>query len=91
MARPSNIDPEAIRLIEEADWPWSDRDRAFVEACDPKQETTEQYRSRSPGQVSYDELQDHGLTGSASRAARRAGLEWLRTRLHPGPTGGKLR
>jgi hypothetical protein len=84
MSRPSNIDSEVMRLIEEADWPWSDWNRAFVEARDPEQETTADYRSRSPGQISYVELQDHRLTGSASSAERQAGLQWLRGKLHLG-------
>jgi hypothetical protein len=74
MSIPSNIDPEAMRLIEEADWPWSELGRAFVEARDPERETTENYRSRPPARISYDELRDHGLAGTASRADREEGL-----------------
>jgi hypothetical protein len=81
MSIPSNIDSEAIMLLEEADWPWSNIDRAFIKARDPGQETTEQYRSHQPDQINYEELRDHGLAGSASAAQREAGLQWLRGRL----------
>ena len=65
MAKPGDIDPEALHLLEESDWPWSDWHRAFVEARDPERETTEEYRARQPARVSYAELQDNGLAGSA--------------------------
>jgi hypothetical protein len=81
MAIPSNIDSEAIRLLEEADWPWSDTHMAFIEARDPERETTEDYHSRSPDRISYAELRDQGLAGSAPTPEREAGLRWLRGRL----------
>jgi hypothetical protein len=81
MSIPSNIDSEAIRLLEEADWPWHDFSMAFVKARNPEQETTEQHRSHPPDQISYVELRDHGLAGPASTARREAGLQWLRGRL----------
>jgi hypothetical protein len=81
MSTPSDIDPEAIRLLAEADWPWSEWDRAFVKARDPGRETTEEYRLRPPAQVGHGDLRDHGLAGPASAPAREAGLRWLRERL----------
>ena len=81
MAIPTNIDPEAARLLEEVDWPWSDTEKAFIEARDPKKETTEEYRSRSSARISYEELRDHGLAGPAPRTEREARLRWLRERL----------
>lgn len=81
MSRPDDIDHEAMRLLEEADWPWSDHHKAFVEARDPQRETTEEYRGRQPAYIAYAELQDHGLAGQALPAARRAGIQWLREKL----------
>lgn len=81
MARPGDIDPEALRLLEESDWPWSDNHRAFVEARDPDRETTEQYRGRQPAQVTYAALRDHGLAGSTPGGGREAGIRWLRDTL----------
>jgi hypothetical protein len=54
---------------------------AFVEARDPERETTEDYRSRSPARISYEELRDEGLAGPASTVEREDGLRWLRGRL----------
>jgi hypothetical protein len=86
MARPSNIDAEAIRLLEQANWPWSDLHMAFIEARDTEQETIEGSLTRPKGQVNSPELWDHGLAGSASMAEREAGLQWLRGRLHAAST-----
>lgn len=81
MARLGDIDPEAIRLLEEADWPWSNRDKAFVEARDPERETTAQYRARNKAQVTYAQLRDHGLAGRAAAGERDVGISWLRETL----------
>jgi len=81
MAMPTNIDPEAVRLLEEANWFWSDAEKAFIEARDPEKETTEEYRSRSPTRISYEELRDYGLAGSASGTERETTLRWLRNKL----------
>ncbi len=81
MTIPSNIDSEALRLLEEADWPWSDAHKAFVKARDPERETTEDYRSRSPDRISDEELRACGLAAPASLGGREAGLRWLRERL----------
>jgi hypothetical protein len=82
MAISSNVNSEAILLLEEADWLWSDAHMAFVKARDPERETTEDYRSRSPDRIGYEELQDHGPAGPASTAEREAGLRWLRERIY---------
>jgi hypothetical protein len=81
MAKPTDIDLEATRLLEKVNWPWSDAEKSFVEARDPQKETTEQYRSRIRAKVTYEELRDHGLAGPGSRSEREAGLKWLRERL----------
>lgn len=82
MSMLSTINPEAIQLLDEADWLWSGRDGAFVKARDPEKETIEQYRSHPPDLISYEELHNHGLTGRTLTAEREAGLQWLRGRLH---------
>ena len=78
MTKPADIDPEALRLLEESDWPWSDWHRAFVEAREPQRETTEQYRARQPAQVTYEALRDHGLAGPTPTVGREPGITWLR-------------
>jgi len=74
MSRLDDIDPEAIRLIEDADWLWSDWDRAFVKARDPESETRGGYRRGLRAQISSDDLRDYGLAGRASNEKREAGL-----------------
>lgn len=81
MTMPTSIDPEAVRLFEEADWAWNDNKKAFIEARQPNQESTADYRSRLPGSVGYGELRDHGLAGTTSAPNRDKGLAWLRRRL----------
>jgi hypothetical protein len=81
MGIPADIDPEVIRLLEEADWPWSNGEKAFVEARNPEKETTEEYRKRSPERIGYGQLRDHGLAGPTSGKERETGLQWLRDRL----------
>ena len=81
MTIPTDIDSEAIRLLEESDWPWSNWDKAFIESRNPERETTEDYRRRSPNRISYAELKDHGLANSSSTEVREAGMIWLRGKL----------
>jgi hypothetical protein len=81
MTIPGDIDSEAIRLLKKADWPWDGFEKAFIEARDPKQETTEDYRGRALARISYAELRDHGLAGKASTEERDAGIKWLRKKL----------
>lgn len=81
MGVPTNIDPEAVQLLEEFNWLWSDAERAFIEARDPEQETTEEYRSRFKARVTYEDLRDHGFVGPVSGREREAGFGWLRERL----------
>jgi len=81
MTIPSNVDAEAIRLLDEADWPWSDLEKAFVKSRNPDRETTGEYLQRSSNRISYAELKDHSLVGSESTEAREAGIRWLRGKL----------
>lgn len=81
MPRPNDIDPEALRLLGETDWPWSDHHRGFVEARDPQRETSEEYRTRQATQIGHAELRDHGLAGPAPAVRRETGIRWLRGKL----------
>jgi len=81
MSIPGNIDSAAIRFFEEAQWPWSDTHMAFIEPRDPERETANEYRSRSPIQISYEGLRDHHLAGPSSTAGQEEGLRWLRGKL----------
>ncbi len=81
MAIPHDIDPQAVRLLLEADWPWDDRQRAFVEARQPERQSTANYRSGSARSIGYGELRDHGLARARSVANRDKGLAWLRRSL----------
>jgi hypothetical protein len=76
-----NIDPEAVRLLEEADWHWSECHNSFEQGRDPDKETTEEYLNHPPDRISYEELRDHGLAGQALTADREAGFQWLRRKL----------
>ncbi len=78
MAISRDIDPQAVRLLLEADWPWDDRKKAFVEARQPERESAANYRSRSPRSIGYGELRDRGLAGATDGANRDKGLAWLR-------------
>ncbi len=81
MAIPHDINPQAVQLFQEADWPWDDRKKAFVEARQPDRESTAKYRSRSSRSIGYGELRDHGLAGATSAANCDKGLAWLRRSL----------
>ncbi len=78
MAIPRDIDPQAVRLLLEADCPWDDRKKAFVEARRPERESPTNYRRRLLRSIGYGELRDHGLAGTVSSAKRDKGLAWLR-------------
>jgi hypothetical protein len=76
MSIPRNSDAEARQLLEEAGWPWSDWEMAFVKARDPERETREAYRSQPNAYVTIEELRGHHLAGSASSAQRPRGRLW---------------
>ena len=81
MSRPGDIAPEAIRLLEDADWLWSEWDKAFVKARDPGSETIGEYRRGLRAQISHDTLRGCGLAGRVSEGKRDAGLRWNRRKL----------
>lgn len=90
MAMPTNIDSEAIRLLQEADyWPWSDFERAFIAARDLDKETLEEYNKPFQARISYEELQFHSLagpdsgTGGGASLASRAVVDLEITRTFP--------
>ena len=74
--------PEAIRLLEEADYVWSKYIVAF-KARDPNAKTTEESPCRLKSTISYEEMRDHGLVQSAPENEQRLGLQWLRNKLNP--------
>jgi len=76
-----NIDTEALKLLVESDWIWSDIDYAFIKARDPMKENTEQYRTHERNKINYEELREHNLVNPKSTVSRDAGLEWLRKRV----------
>lgn len=78
---PSEVfSPEAIRLLEEADYVWSKYIVAF-KARDPNVQTTEEQPCRLKSTISYEEMRDHGLVQSAPENEQELGLQWLRNKL----------
>ncbi len=81
MAIPNDIDRTAVQLLINADWPWDDSRKAFVEARRPDAVSSAEYKHRTPRSIGYGELRDHGLAGAISQARRDNGLAWLRSAL----------
>ena len=83
MPIPKDIDPDAVKLFEEHDWPGNDWAWSFVQARRPGKESTESYRRRQPPSISYEELQDHNLVVTDSRDMREAAeaVTWLQERI----------
>ena len=81
MSLTKNLDPEAIRLLGEADWVWSEIDCAFIKARDPMKEDTEQFRYRDANKINYEDLRDHNLVKPTPKRGREAGIKWLRKRI----------
>ena len=78
MATPKDIDPQALQLLIDAEWPWDGWQMAFVEPRHPEAESSDEYRRRAPRSIGYAELRDRGLAGTTSQALRESGLAWLR-------------
>jgi hypothetical protein len=83
MPIPKDVDPDAVRIFEENDWPWNDWTWSFVQARRPGKESTEQYTTRHAPSISYEELQDHDLLITDSRTMEQAaeGVTWLREKI----------
>jgi hypothetical protein len=83
MPIPKDIDPDAVRLFQENDWPWNDWTWSFVQARRPRKESAKQYGERHPPSISYEELQDHNLVVTDSRDMQQAaeGVTWLQGRI----------
>ena len=83
MPIPKDIDPDAVKLFEEYDWPWNDWTWSFVQARRPGKESAESYRQRQSPSISYEELQDHNLVVTDSRDMREAAeaVTWLQERI----------
>ena len=85
MPLPKGIDPEALELLAEDDWPWDDWLFGFRRAR-RSHETAEAYDLRPPDLVTYAELEDQGLINERLRPAHRQNaLEWLRARIRSAP------
>jgi hypothetical protein len=83
MPIPKDMDPDAVKLFEEHDWPWSDWAWSFVQARRPGKESTESYRRRQPPSISYEELQDHNLIITDTRDIGQAAeaVAWLQKKI----------
>jgi hypothetical protein len=73
---------EAIRLLENANFIWSNSENAFIEARDPEKETTAEYLGRPLSKISLEEMRDHCLLKTDSVPEQELGLQWLRKKLH---------
>jgi hypothetical protein len=85
MPLPKGIDPQALELLEEDDWPWDDWLFGFRRAR-RSHETAEAYSQRPPDLVTHAELEDQGLINQRLRPAhRQKALEWLKARISSAP------
>lgn len=85
-----DIDPEAVKLLEEAEWRWDQSAYAFRRTRRAHGETTEAYKARQrlqpcPDVISYEELDQHGLAPHKQDVVtaheKANGLRWLRERI----------
>ncbi|MGH7815688.1 MAG: hypothetical protein ACREQI_17005 [Candidatus Binataceae bacterium] len=80
--QPPYIHPKALKLLEEYDWPWDDYFFSFRRARRVREEPAETYRRTPSDLVTYDELDDRGLTGTnVDPHILKKGLAWLKARL----------
>ena len=81
MPLPKDIDPEALELLIEDDWPWDDWRFGFRRAR-RSDETVEAYEQRPPDVISREELEDQGLIKfRLTLPQKQKALEWLRARI----------
>jgi len=79
VAVPKNIDSLAIRILEDNGWLWDDYRFSFRRVR--FEESTQDYLSRPPLLITYEEISDHGLTSSSVAQVERA-REWLKQRIN---------
>jgi hypothetical protein len=85
MPLPKGIDPEALELLEDDDWPWDDWLFGFRRAR-RSYETAEAYDQRRPDLVTFADLEDQGLVNERLRPQhRQKALEWLKARIRSAP------
>jgi hypothetical protein len=85
MPLPKGIDPQALELVEEDDWPWDDWLFGFRRAR-RSHERAEVYNLHPPDLITYAELEDRGLINQRLRAPhRQKALEWLKARIRSAP------
>ncbi len=79
MAIPRNISPQAIELLEQNGWRWSDYHFSFRRVV----ARSGDYLDRPPDLITFEELEDNGLGTPAGKEpeAFARGLEWLKFRL----------
>lgn len=94
---PENIDFEALKLLEEADWPWDPRHRAFRQAARANEPFAEYVcrMQQNPRRITYSELVGHGLApskaGAMSPKQRAEGIAWLKEKIGQAPAGLRRR
>jgi hypothetical protein len=85
MPLPKGINPEALELLREDDWPWDDWLFRFRRAR-RSHESVEAYDQRPPDLITYADLEDQGLINVSPKAPQRQkALEWLRARIESAP------
>jgi hypothetical protein len=79
MTIPKDLNPEALKIIQEAGWIWDPGRWAFVETWQPGMETLAEFSQRRPGFIGFETLRDDmGLIGSAISQERVERLARLR-------------
>jgi hypothetical protein len=85
MPLPKGIDPEALELLIEDDWPWDDWLFGFRRAR-RSHESAEAYDLRPPDLITYADLEDQGLINARLKAANKQKAHaWLRDRIKAAP------
>ena len=85
MPLPKGVDPEALELLEEHDWPWDDWLFGFRRAR-RSHETAEAYNRRPPDLITHADLEDQGLINTRLKEPhRQKALEWLKARIRSAP------
>jgi hypothetical protein len=78
------VDAEAERMLEEADYIWSDGHKGYVRAR-RKGQSVADYQGDDPDVISEEELSDNSLTDlNVSTQERSKALGWLAERIEQG-------
>jgi hypothetical protein len=77
-----NVNPQAIKMCEEAGWSWDPYLIAFVETRNANKEMSGQYKIRNKRMVSYEKLRRKGLgVDTTNQNVIESGLKWLENEL----------